>query len=100
MARYWLSYDLGFQGNYDGFWTWLAKLDARECGDGVATFTADLTPAQIKRALKSIVGKKGRAYLVGSGKDGRWSGQWLLGARRPAPWVGYSEVADETQDEA
>ncbi len=100
MARYWLSYDLGLRGNYDDLYRWLAKFDARECGDSVATFTADLTPEQIKRVLKPIVGKKGRVYLVGADKDGKWSGKWLFGSRRPAPWVGYAEVADEEQDEA
>ncbi len=100
MARYWLSYDLGFRGNYDELYKWLAKLDARECGDSVATFTTELSPEQLKRALKPIAGKKGRFYLVGPGKDGKWSGRWLFGGRRPAPWVGYAEVAGEDLDEA
>lgn len=100
MARYWLSYDLGLGGSYDGLYTWLAQLDARECGDGVATFTSDLSPEQMKRALKAIVGKMGRVYLVGAGKDGKWRGQWLIGARKPAPWVGHAQVAGESEDEA
>ncbi|MBZ4396015.1 hypothetical protein [Myxococcus sp. AS-1-15] len=100
MTRYWLSFDLGLRGNYDDLYRWLAKLDARECGDGIATFTTEQTPVQLKRALKPIVGKKGRAYLIGSDKEGKWSGKWLFGNRRPAPWVGYVELAGEEQDDA
>jgi hypothetical protein len=43
---------------------------------------------------------KAAFYLVGPGKDGKWNGRWLVGGRRPAPWVGYGEVAGEDVDEA
>jgi hypothetical protein len=38
MTRYWLSFDLGLQGDYDNLYAWLDKQGAQECGDSVATF--------------------------------------------------------------
>jgi hypothetical protein len=38
MTRYWLSFDLGLQGDYDSLYAWLDKQGAQECGDSVATF--------------------------------------------------------------
>jgi hypothetical protein len=100
MARYWLSYDLGLRGNYDELYRWLAEKDAKECGESAATFSAEGTVDELRKELKSIVGKKGRVYLIGRDTDGTLRGKWLFGSRRPPPWLGYASIADEDQDEA
>jgi len=100
MTRYWLSYDLGLRGNYDDLYRWLAEKGAKECGESVATFAVEATFDQLKKELKPIMGKKGRAYVIGRDADGTWRGKWLLGSRKPPPWIGYALLADDDQDEA
>jgi hypothetical protein len=40
--RFWLSYDLGIDGDYDGLYGWLDRIKAIECGDGLASFALDV----------------------------------------------------------
>ena len=35
-ARFWLSYDLGINGDYDGLYRWLDRQGAKECGSSMA----------------------------------------------------------------
>ena len=50
--RYWLSFDLGLQGQYDELYAWLDRLGARECGDAVATFRSDKSRDELTAELK------------------------------------------------
>jgi hypothetical protein len=100
MARYWLSYDLGLRGNYDQLYGWLEGLDAKECGDSVATFVSDKGFEELKKELKPIVGKSARIYLIGRDAGGKWRGKWLFGSRKRAPWFGYASIPGEEVDEA
>jgi hypothetical protein len=98
----WLSYDLGVEGDYEGLYEWLAKHDARECGDSVAWFEyryrASLVPELRAELTKEVtVGRRTRFYAIYS-EDGRIRGKFILGGRRRAPWEGYSTDDDEGED--
>ena len=64
MPRYWLSFDLGLTENYEGLYRWLDNLEAKECGDSVATFTSDKTVEHIRKELRRILEESARVYLV------------------------------------
>lgn len=100
MARYWLSYDLGLRGNYDELYEWLDRLDARECGEAMATFESDETREQIKSELGKLLGKSARVYLIGKTKSGKFSGSFIVGQRKRSPWQGYARVGGaQSEDE-
>ncbi len=95
--RYWLSFDLGLRGNYEELYEWLDDLDAKECGDSVATFLSTKSREQIAGELSNLLGsdKKARAYVINMNQGGKF----ILGKRKVAPWVGYSRQAVETEEE-
>jgi hypothetical protein len=90
MTRYWLSFDLGLQGDYDSLYVWLDKHSAQECGDSVATFKSNKTREQIASELKELFDdkRKPRIYLIM-----RRGGKFLLGKRKRSPWTGYADVS-------
>lgn len=96
-TRYWLSFDLGLQGDYETLYSWLDKQKAKECGGNVATFVAKKTRDQIVRELSSILDlkKKPRIYIV-STKQG---GKFIFGHRTLASWTGYAQVSLESGEE-
>jgi hypothetical protein len=96
VKRYWLSFDLGLHGNYDGLFEWLDKQEAQECGDSVATFRSDWNRDRIARELKSILRgtKNARVYLI-SMKEG---GRFILGRRKVSPWKGYAQVSVDSSE--
>lgn len=62
MPRYWISFDLGLQGDYQPLYARLDKQDyekpgdhqgAKECGDNVATFVSDKSREQIEQELNA-----------------------------------------------
>ncbi len=93
--RYWLSFDLGLQGNYEALYVWLDNLRAKECGDGVATFESEKTREQLADELSEILEKKARIYIINM-KQG---GKFILGKRKVAPWLGFAESTLETEEE-
>lgn len=93
--RYWLSYDLGLRGNYEGLYEWLDEMKAKECGDSIATFTSPKSREQIQKELSKILDKKDRVYIINM-KEG---GKFILGKRKVAAWVGYAESSIETEEE-
>jgi len=95
--RYWLSFDLGLRGNYEGLYAWLDGVKARECGDSVATFRSDKTREQIEKELSKVLDQSARprAYIINM-KQG---GKFIFGKRKLAPWAGYSEQLIESAEE-
>ena len=92
MTRYWLSFDLGLQGNYDALYSWLDQHQAKECGDSIATFQSNKARDQLAKELKDLLGetKNARIYIINK-KSG---GKFVLGRRKlRAPWNGYAEVS-------
>ena len=98
----WLSYDLGVNGDYDGMYAWLDNHGAKECGSSVAylqyTHDGDL-PASLKSDLESAVGmnKRSRIYIVYK-KDQKFSGHYLIGHRKGAPWEGFGSKGETEED--
>jgi hypothetical protein len=100
-GRVWLSFDLGVQGDYSGFYVWLDEQEAEECGDSVATFFWTGTRESLTKALKKAVEfrKRDRVYLVAK-VDGRHVGKFIVGGRKSAPWTGSaSKPAKDDEEE-
>ena len=96
-TRYWLSFDLGLQGDYEGLYSWLDKQKAKECGGNVATFVSRKTRDQIVRELSGILDpkKKPRLYIINMKQVGRF----IFGNRAVASWTGYAQVSLESEEE-
>lgn len=93
--RYWLSFDLGLRGNYELLYAWLDAMEAKECGDNVATFVTDKTREQIKKDLSDFLDEKARIYLI----DLKKGGGFIHGKRKVASWAGYAEALLEVEEE-
>jgi hypothetical protein len=105
MERYWISFDLGLQGDYRPLFEWLDRQDAKEhgdgqgaqeCGENVATFRSDKTTAQIQKEIVRVLGgqkENARVYLIGRNEEGKYTGRFIVGKRRRSPaWKGFAEV--------
>ena len=106
MTRYWISFDLGLQGNYEDLYAWLDRQDykdkgdrqgAKECGDNVATFVSDKSRNAIEKEVIANLGgqRNARIYIVTMAGGGKF----VLGKRKFAPWKGYAEVASDSGEE-
>ena len=95
--RYWISFDLGLQGEYDQLFGWLDRQQAKECGDNVATFQSDKTREQLRKDLSKILDprRNPRLYII----NRKQGGKWIFGKRKVAPWTGYGQVLAEEGDE-
>lgn len=113
-----LSYDLGFQGDYPRLYEWLDSHNAAECGDSFCRFDYDFTTvrqvesdedtqAMVKEIRKDLIdsvniSNTDRVYLVSEffvkGQK-RMAGIFLIGKRKQAnPWDGASKKEDYQQD--
>ncbi len=70
-------------------------MEAKECGDNVATFVTDKTREQIKKKLSDFLDDKARIYLI----DRKKGGGFILGKRKVASWAGYAEALLEVEEE-
>lgn len=107
LKRFWLSYDFGIDGDYDGLYGWLDEIKAVECGEGTASFQIEIGAAKdvsgsVLRKIRQQPTKlraRDRLYLVWIGERGKVKGKFIHGKRRRAPWSGYAvEGAEETED--
>lgn len=109
-TRYWLSFDLGLQGDYESLYAWLDSVNAKECGGNVATFVSKKTRDQIARELSTlldplhmridpITGRRRtsqpRLYIISTQQGGKF----ILGKRTLATWTGYAQVTLESGEE-
>jgi hypothetical protein len=96
--RYWISYDLGLQGEYDQLYAWLDEHSARECGDSVATFQSKLSREQVIKELSSLLdpNRHPRVYII-TMKQG---GKFVLGKRKVAAWTGYAQALETGVEES
>lgn len=106
LKRFWLSYDFGIDGDYDGLYAWLDSLEAVECGDSFCSFqieTGDGPPeTAVLRDIKKHVSlrKKDRVYLVWRRENGAVTGKFVAGRRRRASWAGYAVNSSEESEDA
>ncbi len=99
---FWLSYDLGLKGDYEGLYQWLDEHQAKECGSALAMFKRDVNGTtfieDIEEELTSAVKFKDgdRIYLIW--RDGALNkGKFVVGGRKRSPWEGYASAFENTQ---
>lgn len=104
---FWLSYDLGLKGDYTSLYMWLDEMNAKECGNSVASFWFEYENnylEELERSLKDAIdlSKNDRFYLIwrqnNEGKS-KVKGRFIIGKRKPAPWEGYAEGFEDSTDE-
>ena len=98
----WISYDLGVSGDYEGLYSWLDTHGAKECGSSVAflqyNHAGDLMTG-LANDIESAVSldKRSRIYVVR--RDGeRVAGRFVIGNRKAAPWEGFGDNGDTSDD--
>jgi hypothetical protein len=103
---FWISYDLGVSGDYEGLYAWLDTLGAVECGDSFAFVEGYEVEHELLTELRADIkqnvrtDKRTRIYIV-RGEDGKPKGKFLIGGRKSAPWSGYAPRTEAgTEDEA
>ena len=105
---YWLSYDLGVGGDYDGLYAWLDDHNAKPCGQSVAFFKYSTNRRDIDRALEeelieSVKLRPGnRLYIVRdkeADKGSTIAGTFIYGKRNAAPWEGFGKQSPAQEDE-
>lgn len=101
--RFWISFDLGIAGDFEGIYEWLDAHEAVECGENCASivFETKADPfKEIAAALKKAVQfrKKDRVYLIGRKPDGKQYGAFIIGRRRRSPWSGYAVTLESSDD--
>ena len=100
----WISYDLGVNGDYDGLYAWLDIQGAKECGSSVAYLTYHHVDDLMESLRSEIAGavsldKRSRIYVIR--REGEQvKGGYLVGRRKAAPWEGYGEIEDDSDDAA
>jgi hypothetical protein len=92
-TRVWLNFDLGFDGDWEGLYQFLADHDAKECGANSATFfwpTKNLKNS-LQKALRDAVkiDKRSKIYAIYKAPDGMHA-SFMFGKRRSPKWTGYS----------
>lgn len=115
-----LSYDLAFDGDYDGLYKWLDNHKAIECGSSFCKFTYhtdelesfinyDDTIKFLNILAKDLVehikaSNRDRFYIVSEfiTMDGKntTAGAFLLGQRKESPWIGRGDYAVDKKVES
>lgn len=102
---FWLSYDLGLKGDYDGLFSFLDNVKAVECVDNLAYFTYECQsedhPEEIKTLLNKEVriDKTDRFYIIWRTESGSIKGRFLFGGRKRSPWEGFGNVIHEDESD-
>ena len=101
---FWLSYDLGLKGDYEGLYQWLDEHQAKECGVALAVFKRNVGNDFVD-SIKSELNEKvqfekgDRVYLIW--RDGKLNkGKFIVGGRKRAPWEGYASTIENAQEDS
>lgn len=100
----WISYDLGVNGDYEGIYSWLDSRGAKECGDSIAFLNYDhsgdlINCLRVDISSEVRLDKRSRIYAVRM-DQGQIKGRFVVGRRKTAPWEGYGDTDDDTEDAA
>ena len=102
---YWLSFDLGVEGDYTGLYQWLDNHNAKPCGNNVAFFKYPVdvedTDAKLKKDIEEHVKLKPRnkLYIIRVNEENQIEGTFIFGKRGYSPWEGYgSDKENQTDD--
>lgn len=104
-GKIWISFDLGVRGDYESLFAWLDDHGAKECGVNAAyveyVYEKDFVP-ELKAELDELMGKssRNRVYVIHTvGKEKGAKGQWIIGGRKAAPWVGFGAGSGQEVDQ-
>ncbi len=97
---FWLSYDLGLKGDYEGLFSFLDNVGAIECADNLAYFAYEcdttvpyhIQVSELLQANVHIDVNKDRLYLIWKEDNGDIGGKFLFGSRKRSPWEGFGKV--------
>lgn len=108
-----LTYDLNFNGDYNGLYRWLDIHNALECGDSACRINYSVDYPQLEnyddtQSVLRIIREdlmanvkftnKDRVYVASMFPDDknkkRLAGRFIIGARKPNPWQGASGVVE------
>lgn len=102
---FWISYDLSFGADYTGLYAWLDTVNAKECGDSLATFHMEYDGDPIEK-IKSGIEQffkptdRDRIYLVYMDEETqKHKGRFLYGRRKSSPWEGYAPQGNEIDED-
>lgn len=106
---FWISFDLGLKGDYEGLYSYLDTNGAKECGNSIALLKLPLSSrnedpvAKLKKELLENVqlNKTDRIYIVWRDvKDGKSiaRGTFLFGNRKRSPWEGFAIGLEDSDD--
>ena len=108
---FWVSYDFGLKGDYNGLYSWLDERDAKECGNGVAfikIIIKDENNFNSSRELQKIfdsmkkkinISKSDRIYLIWEDSEtNRTKGRFFSGSRKQSPWEGYGNLKNSSDE--
>lgn len=102
-STFWISYDLGVNGDYESLYSWLDTQNAKECGNSVAYLQKYSHEGNLMEYLRKEIendvslDKRSRIYVIRK-ENGKFKGSYLVGHRRAAPWKGYGDHDDGTED--
>jgi len=104
---FWLSYDLGLKGDYEGLFSFLDTVSAIECVDNLAYFSYECYTnlpydVQIHELLQKNVSidiNKDRFYLIWKEDNGNIGGKFLSGGRKRSPWEGFGKMIAENESD-
>lgn len=103
---FWISYDLGLKGDYEGLYTFLDSVGAKECGDSIGFFHKDYgdnfldgLTNDLKKYIRLT--KTDRIYVVYLENDtNKAKGKFLFGSRKRSAWEGYATINSTTEEDS
>lgn len=105
--KFWLSYDLGVSGDYEGLYRWLDQHEAEECGDSLA-FLSFLYHDHEKKDFIGVlreemekafeINNKTRCYIIWKDEKNQIRGSFLFGNRKRPPWTGFAVNQEKIED--
>jgi hypothetical protein len=101
LKTFWLSYDLGIRGDYDGLYSWLDNQEAKECGDSLAVFSRETDDDFLKVIERELITKvkfnsSDRIYIIWYDiSEKKVKGRFIIGSRKRPPWRGYGWSTEE-----
>lgn len=104
-AYFWLSYDLGINGDYESIYYWLDYHKARECGDSIAFISEYEYKDDFVKFLKNdlsesiSIDKRTRIYVIFKNEKNNMKGKFVFGNRKRSPWAGSALSEEQAADE-
>lgn len=99
----WLVYDFDIGGDFEGLYTFLDSLGAKECGNGVASILWHhdcIEDLEIELSEIVDIREKDRIYVIYRDMESnKMKGKFLFGKRKRNPWSGYGIELEEEDEE-